>query len=137
MNKPFSLPPWNAILQNDPLSWTRRAAQMKNCESESRIFSDFTTMLADFWNDQRQALRGAGSHRLAQQEAAAALAELEQQYILRILADEDGNKTRAAKILGVFLLAMLPRARGTIGRELQLMTTGAALARFPRNARNL
>jgi transcriptional regulator with PAS, ATPase and Fis domain len=83
-------------------AWPGNVRQLENCIEQAVVLANEETIDVDVLSlDHREPKKMAGHHEAAQ--AGLTLREVEQEHILRTLHTVNGNRTRAARLLGISL----------------------------------
>jgi len=83
--------------------WPGNVRQLENCIEQAVVLSDHDTIDVDVLPLGEPAVRRAGDTSKPGLPAGLTLRELEQQYILQTLDGVGGNRTQAARLLGISL----------------------------------
>jgi DNA-binding NtrC family response regulator len=83
--------------------WPGNVRQLENCIEQAVVLSDHDTIDVDVLPLGEPAGRRAGDASKPGLPAGLTLRELEQQYILQTLEGVGGNRTQAARLLGISL----------------------------------
>jgi len=117
-------------------NWPGNVRQLENCIEQAVVLANEETIDVDVLSlDHREPKKMAGHHEAAQ--AGLTLREVEQEHILRTLHAVNGNRTRAARLLGISLRCLQYKLKSYAqGEKAGLESIGNSQTKHPRGAQS-
>jgi DNA-binding NtrC family response regulator len=116
--------------------WPGNVRQLENCIEQAAVLANEETIDVDVLSlDHREPKKMAGHSEAAR--PGLTLREVEQEHILRTLHAVNGNRTRAARLLGISLRCLQYKLKSYAQGETQaLESIGGAQIKYPRGAQS-
>jgi len=117
-------------------AWPGNVRQLENCIEQAVVLANEETIDVDVLSlDHREPKKTAGHHETAQ--AGLTLREVEQEHILRTLHAVNGNRTRAARLLGISLRCLQYKLKSYAQSEgSPLEAVGRSQIKYPRGVQS-
>lgn len=117
-------------------AWPGNVRQLENCIEQAVVLANEETIDVDVLSlDHREPKKMAGHHEAAQ--AGLTLREVEQEHILRTLHAVNGNRTRAARLLGISLRCLQYKLKSYAQSEgSPLEAVGRSQVKYPRGVQS-
>ena len=117
-------------------NWPGNVRQLENCIEQAVVLANEEVIDVDVLSlDHRETKKMAGHHEAAQ--AGLTLREVEQEHILRTLHAVNGNRTRAARQLGISLRCLQYKLKSYAQSEGSgLESSGSTQTKYPRGVQS-
>ncbi len=117
-------------------AWPGNVRQLENCIEQAVVLANEEVIDVDVLSlDHREPKKMAGHHEAAQ--AGLTLREVEQEHILRTLHAVNGNRTRAARLLGISLRCLQYKLKSYAQSEgTALESIGTTQTKYPRGVQS-
>lgn len=117
-------------------TWPGNVRQLENCIEQAVVLANEEIIDVDVLSlDHREPKKMVGHHEAAQ--AGLTLREVEQEHILRTLHAVNGNRTRAARLLGISLRCLQYKLKSYAQNESStLESTGSTQIKYPRGVQS-
>ncbi len=117
-------------------AWPGNVRQLENCIEQAVVLANEEVIDVDVLSlDHREPKKMAGHHEAAQ--AGLTLREVEQEHILRTLHAVNGNRTRAARLLGISLRCLQYKLKSYAQSEgAALESIGSTQTKYPRGVQS-
>jgi transcriptional regulator with PAS, ATPase and Fis domain len=117
-------------------AWPGNVRQLENCIEQAVVLANEEVIDVDVLSlDHREPKKMAGHHEAAQ--AGLTLREVEQEHILRTLHAVNGNRTRAARLLGISLRCLQYKLKSYAQSEgSALESIGSTQTKYPRGVQS-
>jgi len=117
-------------------TWPGNVRQLENCIEQAVVLANEETIDVDVLSlDHREPKKMAGHHESA--HAGLTLREVEQEHILRTLHAVNGNRTRAARLLGISLRCLQYKLKSYAQNEsAALESIGGTQIKYPRGVQS-
>jgi transcriptional regulator with PAS, ATPase and Fis domain len=117
-------------------TWPGNVRQLENCIEQAVVLANEEVIDVDVLSlDHREPKKMAGHHEAA--HAGLTLREVEQEHILRTLHAVNGNRTRAARLLGISLRCLQYKLKSYAQSEgSALESIGSTQTKYPRGVRS-
>jgi transcriptional regulator with PAS, ATPase and Fis domain len=117
-------------------AWPGNVRQLENCIEQAVVLANEEVIDVDVLSlDHREPKKMAGHHDVA--HAGLTLREVEQEHILRTLHAVNGNRTRAARLLGISLRCLQYKLKSYAQSEgASLESIGGTQTKYPRGVQS-
>jgi hypothetical protein len=117
-------------------TWPGNVRQLENCIEQAVVLANEEIIDVDVLSlDHREPKKMVGHHEAAQ--AGLTLREVEQEHILRTLHAVNGNRTRAARLLGISLRCLQYKLKSYAQNESStLESIGSTQIKYPRGVQS-